>query len=107
MLCNQCKGAENIMKVIDRRESDTERTRTLGEIPYNQTFEFIDQRKPYHCHTFVKMNVCHTYRRGLGSKSDQTWAFDVQKGKLCQFNNSNEVRELEAEFHIVGEKQHG
>ena len=97
------------MKIIDRRINDTEKTRTLEEIPFNQAFEFIDQRKPYHCNTFVKMSVCHTYRRGLqGSRNpNMTWAFDVRKGKLCQFDNNNEVRMLEAEFHIVREVQHG
>ena len=92
------------MKVIDRRENDTERTLTLGEIPYNQTFEFIDVRKPNHCSTFVKMTVCQTYRRGFHDRQNQTWAFDVVKGKLCQFSSSNEVRMLEAEFHVLGEK---
>lgn len=91
------------MKVIDRRKNDTERTLTLSEIPFNQAFEFIDQRKPYHCHTFIKMTVCHTYRRGFRQDQNQTWVFDVQKGKMCQFSNSNEVRMLEGEFHIIGE----
>lgn len=91
------------MKIIDRRKNDTPKTLTLGEIPYNRTFEFIDERKPNHCSTFIKVWVCHTSYRELISKSNQTWAFDVVKGKLCQFNSCNEVRRLEAEFHIVGE----
>lgn len=111
-ICDKCiKDITNVkeqkMKVVDRRMNDTERTLTLGEIPFNQAFEFIDERKPYHCHMFIKMTVCHTYRKGFFDSQNQTWAFDVQKGNLCQFNNSNEVRMLEAEFHIIGEKQHG
>ena len=103
--CRNCRiGGEYIVKVIDRRESDTEKTLVLGKIPYNQAFEFIDERKPYHCGTFIKTNVCHTYRRRLrASTSNHVWAFDVVKGKLCQFSMSNEIRMLEAEFHIIGE----
>lgn len=108
--CNECwsifdnkKGAENIMKVIDCRENDTPKTLTLCEIPFNRTFEFIDVRKPNHCSIFIKMAICHTYLRRFADKHDQTWAFDVVKGKLCQFNNRNEVRMLEAEFHVIGE----
>lgn len=111
-ICDKCikditNEKELKMKVIDRRIRDTERTLTLGEIPFNRAFEFIDQRKPYHCSTFIKMTVCHTYRRGFINNQNQTWAFDVQKGKLCQFGNGNEVRMLEAEFHIIGEIGHG